>query len=115
MPFLKISPDTVEPGGAFSVDASASKADGRLSYSLDLNGDGKPEWRDSLAAKATLKAPASGSVYGRPDGAQSHGPGRPDASGLARERQAQAGFEGEESQSEHDRLGGVQGQGHGCG
>jgi hypothetical protein len=60
MPSLKISPDTVEPGGSVSVDASASKADGALSYSLDLNGDGKPDWRDSLSAKATLKAPASG-------------------------------------------------------
>ena len=60
MPSLKISPDTLEPGGPVSVDASASKADGALSYSLDLNGDGKPEWRDSLSAKAILKAPGSG-------------------------------------------------------
>lgn len=60
LPSLRISPDTVEPGGTFSVDASASKADGALAYSLDLDGDGKPEWRDSLSAKAALKAPASG-------------------------------------------------------
>ncbi|MDB5106141.1 MAG: hypothetical protein JWP91_3830 [Fibrobacteres bacterium] len=59
---LRISPDTVEPGGMVSIDASESKADGGLAFSLDLDGDGKPEWRDSSSMKAVLKAPASG-VY----------------------------------------------------
>ncbi|GEM_PF-1951451 len=61
-PVLKISPDTVEPGGNLFVDASESKADGVLAFSLDVNGDGKPDWIDSSSSKATLKAPASG-VY----------------------------------------------------
>ncbi|MEO6097469.1 MAG: PKD domain-containing protein, partial [Fibrobacteria bacterium] len=56
------SPDTVEPGGAVAIDASASMGDGALAYSLDLNGDGKPDWIDSTTAKASLKAPGSG-VY----------------------------------------------------
>jgi hypothetical protein len=60
MPVLKISPDTVEPGGEFRVDASESKADGRLAFSLDVDGDGKPEWVDSAGGKAALKAPGSG-------------------------------------------------------
>jgi hypothetical protein len=62
MPVLKLSPDTVEPGGVVAVDASASKGDGALAFSLDLNGDGKPDWNDSTATKTSLKAPASG-VY----------------------------------------------------
>lgn len=57
---LKISPDTVEPGGTYSVDASASKAEGRLAFFLDLDGDGKYEWIDSASGKAALRAPASG-------------------------------------------------------
>ncbi|HKP97830.1 MAG TPA: PKD domain-containing protein, partial [Fibrobacteria bacterium] len=59
-PVLKISPDTVEPGGALRVDASESKGDGRLAFSLDLDGDGKPEWIDSASGKGVLKAPGSG-------------------------------------------------------
>ena len=60
-PVLKISPDTVEPGGEFTADVSESKADGRLAFFLDVDGDGKAEWSDSSgAAKAKLKAPASG-------------------------------------------------------
>ena len=59
---LKISPDTVEPGGAVSVDASGSKGDGALVYSLDLDGDGKADWIDSASGNAVLKAPGSG-VY----------------------------------------------------
>jgi hypothetical protein len=59
---LKISPDTVEPGGPVTVDASGSKADGRMVYILDLNGDGRPDWVDSASGRAVLKAPASG-VY----------------------------------------------------
>ena len=62
MPALKISPDTVEPASVYLVDATESKADGRLAYSLDIDGDGKPEWIDSTEGKATLKAPGSG-VY----------------------------------------------------
>jgi hypothetical protein len=62
MPVLKISPDTVEPGGVVSIDASESKGDGNLSYALDLDGDGKTDWLDSASGKATLKAPGSG-VY----------------------------------------------------
>jgi hypothetical protein len=57
---LKIAPDTVEPGGDISVDASASRGESRLAYFLDLDGDGKPEWSDSAKGKAVLKAPASG-------------------------------------------------------
>jgi hypothetical protein len=57
---LKISPDTVEPGSEYRVDASASHAEGRLRYSLDVDGDGKPEWIDSASGQAMLKAPASG-------------------------------------------------------
>ncbi len=57
---LKISPDTVEPGGTITVDASASKGDGRLVYALDADGDGKPDWTDSSGGKGTLKAPGSG-------------------------------------------------------
>ena len=60
MPVLKISPDTVEPGGEFRVDATESKSDGRLAFSLDVDGDGKPEWIDSVSGRTTLKAPASG-------------------------------------------------------
>lgn len=60
MPVLKMSPDTVEPGGAVSVDVSESRADGRLVFSLDLDGDGKPDWIDSTAGKTILKAPGSG-------------------------------------------------------
>jgi hypothetical protein len=59
---LRIGPDTVEPGGAVNIDASGSKADGKMVYTLDLNGDGKPDWIDSASGKAVLKAPASG-VY----------------------------------------------------
>ncbi len=59
---LKVSPDTVEPGGTIAVDASGSKGDGRLVFSLDLNGDGASDWIDSTTGKAELKAPASG-VY----------------------------------------------------
>lgn len=60
-PILKISPDTVEPGGQVRVDVGDSKADGRLAFRLDLDGDGKAEWADSSGAtQATLKAPGSG-------------------------------------------------------
>jgi hypothetical protein len=66
MPVLKISPDTVEPGGAVAIDVSESKGDGALAFSLDLDGDGKADWSDSAAAgaalKTSLKAPGSG-VY----------------------------------------------------
>ncbi|MBW8887915.1 MAG: hypothetical protein JF616_09185 [Fibrobacteres bacterium] len=60
---VKISPDTVEPGAEFLVDASSSRSESRLAYSLDLDGDGKPEWIDSASGKATLKAPASGMYH----------------------------------------------------
>jgi PKD repeat protein len=59
---FKISPDTVEPGGSVLVDASGSKGDGRLVYSLDLNADGTVDWTDSSSGKAKLTAPKSG-VY----------------------------------------------------
>lgn len=59
---LKVSPDTVEPGGMVTVDASESKGDGRLVFALDLDGDGAVDWSDSATGKAMLKAPASG-VY----------------------------------------------------
>lgn len=62
---LKFSPDTVEPGAEFLVDASASRSEGRLAYSLDLDGDGKPEWIDSASGKATLTAPASGLYHAK--------------------------------------------------
>ena len=62
---LKISPDTVEPGGEYKVDASASRSEGRLRYSLDVDGDGKPDWRDSASGQAALKAPASGLYHPR--------------------------------------------------
>jgi hypothetical protein len=62
---LKISPDTVEPGGEFQVDASASRSEGRLAYSLDLDGDGKPEWIDSASGKGILTAPASGLYHAK--------------------------------------------------
>lgn len=57
---LILKPDTVEPGGAVSVDASGSRGDGRLAYRLDLDGDGKVDWSDSATGRATLKAPSSG-------------------------------------------------------
>lgn len=60
MPILRISPDTVEPGAAIAIDASESKADGRLVFTLDLDGDGKVDWIDSASGKAMLKAPQSG-------------------------------------------------------
>lgn len=59
---LKMSPDTLEPGATLNIDASASKGDGKLVYSLDLTGDGKVDWADSLTGKTTLVAPSSG-VY----------------------------------------------------
>jgi hypothetical protein len=62
---LRIVPDTVEPGGDISVDASASRGDSRLAYFLDLDGDGKPEWADSAGGKAVLKAPASGLYHAK--------------------------------------------------
>jgi hypothetical protein len=62
---LKIAPDTVEPGGDISVDASGSRGESRLAYALDLDGDGKPEWTDSAGGKAVLKAPASGLYHAR--------------------------------------------------
>lgn len=62
---LKISPDTVEPGAEFLADASASRSEGRLNYSLDLDGDGKPEWTDTASGKAMLKAPASGLYHAK--------------------------------------------------
>jgi hypothetical protein len=60
VPVLRISPDTVEPGAGVAIDASESKADGRLVFSLDLDGDGKIDWVDSASGKAMLKAPGSG-------------------------------------------------------
>lgn len=60
---LELSPDTAEPGGTVQVDASASKGDGRLSYWLDLDGDGKAEWADSAMGKGHAKAPASSGRY----------------------------------------------------
>ena len=57
---LTLSPDTAAPGGRLTVDASASKGDGRLAYFLDLNGDGKADWADSATGRAVLKAPGSG-------------------------------------------------------
>lgn len=57
---LVLSPDTAEPGGTVRVDASGSRGDGRLTYWLDLDGDGKAEWADSSTGKGTAKAPASG-------------------------------------------------------
>ncbi|MDQ3000015.1 MAG: hypothetical protein M3Y08_01950, partial [Fibrobacterota bacterium] len=60
MPVLRISQDTLEPGAAVAIDASESKADGRLVFSLDLDGDGKVDWTDSVSGKAMLKAPGSG-------------------------------------------------------
>lgn len=62
---LRISPDTVEPGGQYSVDASASRGEGRLAYALDLDGDGKPEWSDSAGGQAMLRAPAPGLYHAR--------------------------------------------------
>jgi hypothetical protein len=62
---IRIAPDTVEPGGQISVDASASRGESRLAYSLDLDGDGRPEWADSSTGKAMLKAPASGLYHAR--------------------------------------------------
>jgi PKD repeat protein len=59
-PALKMSPDTVEPGGRLTVDVSRSKGDGRLSFYLDLEGDGKVDWSDSNSTKTILKAPRSG-------------------------------------------------------
>lgn len=57
---LKIQPDTVEPGAMVKVDASGTKGDGRLSFFLDLDGDGKTDWADSSTGKTSLKAPPSG-------------------------------------------------------
>jgi hypothetical protein len=62
MPVLKISPDTVEPGGAVAIDASESKGDGALAFSLDLDGDGKADWIDSATAGAPLKTPPKTSL-----------------------------------------------------
>lgn len=64
-PSLRFAPDTVEPGGVLNVDASASRGESRLAYSLDLDGDGKPEWTDSAEGKAVLKAPASGTYHAK--------------------------------------------------
>ena len=57
---LNISPILVEPGGKMVIDASASIGDGRLVYSVDLNGDGKVDWQDSASGKTSILAPLSG-------------------------------------------------------
>jgi PKD repeat protein len=62
---LVVKPDTCEPGGTIKVDASGSKGDGRLTYRLDLDGDGRPEWADSTRGKGSIKAPASGRYRAR--------------------------------------------------
>jgi hypothetical protein len=62
---LKISPDTVEPGENVTLDASASKGDGRLVFHLDVDGDGKFEALDSLSGKWSLKAPSPGRYHAR--------------------------------------------------
>ncbi len=61
---VKIWPDTVEPGANLNIDASASKGDGQLRYSIDWNNDGKADWSDSLAGKGIAKAPGSGKYIG---------------------------------------------------
>ncbi len=55
-----LRPDTVEPGGPVTVDASGSEGDGRLIYSLDLDGDGTQDWTDSTSGKCVVPAPKSG-------------------------------------------------------
>lgn len=57
---LVLQPDTADPGASVSVDASASLGDGRLTYLLDLDGDGKPDWSDSATGRGSVKAPSSG-------------------------------------------------------
>jgi len=57
---LRISPDTLEPGGSMQIDASGSRGDGNLAYYLDIDGDGKTDWADSATGKTALKAPRSG-------------------------------------------------------
>lgn len=69
VPVLRISPDTVEPGGAVAVEVSASQGDGALAFSLDLNGDGKADWIDSLASMAPPKSPLKASLHAPGSGA----------------------------------------------